>query len=294
MLTVTWSAVSHADLYQVQVIQPNSGPGGGALTVAARQVSGTTVTLPVPSGQANVIVAGCNGDGCGPNSGSVSINPAGPNPMVPNLGQPMAGTIVSGPVVVFSWSRIPADVGNTVYELYVQDLSRQAPAMVVYTKQNFYGAYFEAEGSRYDAIVIANPGPSPLQGPPNGFNVSGTSSTAPTMVQPGHQDTGLGNATAPGSLTKGNIQLGWTPVPGATLYEYYVAIQGQPNPTVLGLTPGLLVQAPLAAVNNQITLYTGITRACPAGNTCTLSSDAGWNPWSNVAGPGGTNFTITP
>jgi hypothetical protein len=215
---------------------------------------------------------------------------------VPNLGSPMSGTIVSGPQVFFSWNRIAGDNGsNTVYELYVQDLSRQAPALVVYTTKNSYGAYFEAEGSRYDALVIANPGVSQVQGPASGFNVGGTSGGAPTMVQPGHQDTGAGVAGVPGTLAQGNIQLGWTPVPGATLYEYFVAVQGQSNATVTGVTTGLFVQVPLSAVGNAATIYSGITRACPAGNTCTIASDSGWGPWSNTpGGPGVTNFTVTP
>ncbi|MFN8642827.1 MAG: hypothetical protein U0802_14695 [Candidatus Binatia bacterium] len=37
-----------------------------------------------------------------------------------------------------------------------------------------------------------------------------------------------------------------------------------------------------------------IARACPAGATCQFGSDAGWGPWSNVAGPGVVNFTVTP
>ena len=102
-------------------------------------------------------------------------------------------------------------------------------------------------------------------------------------------------AGAPGSLTQGNIQLGWTPVPGATLYEYFVAVQGQSSATVTGVTPGLFVKVPLTAVGGNPAIYSGITRACPAGNTCTISSDTGWGPWSNTpGGPGVTNFTVTP
>jgi hypothetical protein len=92
----------------------------------------------------------------------------------------------------------------------------------------------------------------------------------------------------------GNIQLGWSPVPGATLYEYYVAVLGQPTATVRGVTPGLVVQAPLTGSGGG-TVYSGIVRACPAGATCASGSDAGWGPWSNApGGPGVTNFTVTP
>ena len=122
--------------------------------------------------------------------------------------------MVDGPGVFFSWSRVPGDNGsNTTYRLYVQDLSRATAALDVLTTNNFYGAYFSAEGARYDALVIANPGPNQVVGPAVGFNVRGESATAPTMTQPTHNST----------VTAGNIQIGWSPVPGATLYEYFVA-----------------------------------------------------------------------
>jgi hypothetical protein len=285
-LTCSWSAVSGADVYSFYVVQPTGGPGGGALTVAARLVSETTVTLPVPQGFANVIVAACTGDGCGPYSGARGINPAGPNPSSPNLGTPLAASVVNGPGVEFSWNRIPGDDGtNTWYRLYVQDLSRQAAALDVYTRDNFYAAYFKAEGARYDALVVANPGASQVVGPPIGFNVRGLSASAPTMVSPPHQS----------QVQAGNLQLGWSPVPDATLYQYWVAVLGQGTPAVTGVTPGLVVQVPLPAVAGQPTTYSGITRACMSPTGCSPTSDTGWGPWSNEpGGPGVTNFTVVP
>ncbi|MFN8642837.1 MAG: hypothetical protein U0802_14745 [Candidatus Binatia bacterium] len=38
------------------------------------------------------------------------------------------------------------------------------------------------------------------------------------MTQPAHNST----------VSAGNLQLGWSPVPDATLYEYYVAVPAQP------------------------------------------------------------------
>ena len=284
-LTVTWNAVVGADFYRLEVVQPTGGPGGGALTVAARQISPTTVTLPVPLGNANVLVAACNGDGCGPFSAASAISPPGPNPAAPQLGSPLAGSTVAGPTTLFSWSRVPGDVGSTSYRLFVQDLSRQQAALDVVTTQNFWAAYFKAEGSRYDALVVADPsGASPVTGPAQGFNMGGTSSTAPTMVRPAHQS----------SLPAGNIQLAWSPVPGATLYEYFVAVTGLPSATARGVTPGLVVQVPLPLVGGLSTFYSGIVRACPAGANCVAGSDSGWGPWSNVGGPGVTSFQVTP
>lgn len=285
-LSCNWSAVSGADAYQIQVVQaPPAGPGGGALTAAARQVSATSATLPVPAGAATVLIAACNGNGCGPNAAR-AINAAGPNPAQANLGTPMAGAVVNGPGVLFTWNRLPGDNGsNTKYRLFVQDLSRQATALDVFTTSNFYSAYFKAEGARYDALVVSNPGLSgQATGPSQGFNVAGSSATAPTMVSPAHN----------GTVNAGNIQLGWSPVPGATLYEYYVAVLGQGSATVRGVTPGLLAQVPLAG-SGAGTVYSGIVRACPAGATCASGADAGWGPWSNASGgPGVTNFTVVP
>jgi glucose/arabinose dehydrogenase len=285
-LSTSWTSVAGAEWYQVQVVQTMAGPGGGALTVAARQVTGTSVMLPVPVGQAYVIVAGCNGDGCGPYSAGVLITPAGPNPLAPQVGAPLDGSVVQGPGVIFAWSRIPGDTGsNVVYRLYVQDLSRQTAALDVRTTQNFFGALLKAEGAKYAVLVIANPGlANEVQGPGVAFTVRGSSAVAPTLMAPTYNST----------LPAGNIVVGWTPVPGATLYEYYVAVQGVAAATGRGVTPGVVVQVPLGAVNGQPTVYSGIVRACPAGQMCASGSDAGWGPWSDVAGTGNVSFTVVP
>ncbi len=282
---IAWTAVAGAEWYQLFVVQPGAGPGGGALTVAARQVLGTSVgNLPVPAGNAGVIVAACSGNGCGAFSAAAPLAPAGPNPAAPLLGQPLAGSAVDGPFVFFSWNRIPGDTGNTTYRLFVQDLSRQSSALDVRTTQNFYGAFFAAEGARYDAIVIANPGTAQqVVGPAVGFVVRGSSPAAPTLVAPTHD----------GAVAEGNVHLAWTPLPGATLYEYFVAVQGAPQASARGVSAGLFVQVPLAAVHGQPTVYSAIVRACPAGQTCSAGSDAGWGPWSINAGTGVTNFTVT-
>ena len=288
LATVAWTTVAGAEWYQLFVVQPApAGPGGGALTVAARQVIGTSVTgLPVPAGNAGVVVAACTGNGCGPYSAPAALMPAGANPSLPLLGQPLAGSVVDGPVVLFTWNRIPGDDGsNTTYRLFVQDLSRQAGALDVRTTANFHAGYFRAEGARYDALVIANPGtPQEQVGPAVGFVVRGSSPTAPTLVAPTHN----------GTVAAGNVQLSWSPIPGATLYEYYVSVPGAPQGSARGVSPGLFVQVPLAAINNQPTLYSAIVRACPAGQTCSAGSDAGWGPWSATAGTGVTNFTVDP
>jgi hypothetical protein len=285
-LNAQWTAVAGADFYEILVVQPApAGPGGGALTAAARRTSQTQAMLQVPAGSATVLVRACNGDGCGPFSGGAGINAPGPNPVAPGVGTPTAGAIVDGPSVLFTWNRVAGDAGTgaVTYRLYVQDLSRSAPALDVYTTQNFWAAQFRAGGARYDAVVLAHPGtPQQTQGPANGFHVRGSSPLAPTLVAPAHQST----------VTAGNVPLGWTPLPGAELYEYYVS--GAAGVAARGVTPGLSVQVPLAAGGGP-TAYTGITRACRPGAQCMPGSDEGWDPWSNAGGGTGvTTFTVVP
>lgn len=282
-LTVSWNAVAGADLYLVQVVQPPpAGPGGGALTVASRRTSSTTVTLPVPAGAASVFVAACNGGGCQANSAPVAIHPTGPNQAAPVVGSPAAGTSLDGPVVLISWSRVPGDDGsNTVYRLYAGDLGRQTAALDVLTTSNSYGAYF-APGTRYDIVVIANPGkPNQSQGPASGFSVRGNAPSHSTMMSPTHN----------GQVSAGNIQIGWTPLPGSEVYQYFVTSMVQANTTFAGLTSGNRVDVPLNATG----LYNAIVRACAPGSVCSLDSEAGWLPWSNAPGGSGIGaFTITP
>ncbi len=288
-ITCQWSAVVNADQYDLQAIQLSAGPGGGALTVAGRVVTGLGASLDVPAGAIGVIVRGCNGNGCGPFSPHTALNPPGPNPAAPILGSPSGGLAVTGPDVFFSWTRVPGDTGqNTIYRLYVQDLSRGAAALDILTTSNFWAAKFTGAGNRYDAQVIANPSSaSPIFGPAAGFLVRGGVPPTPTMTQPRHQADGVGFA-----IPQGNVQLGWTPLTGASLYEYYVAIAGTSAPSARGVTPGLLVQVPLTA-NIAGTTYTGIVRACPAGVQCVPGSDAGWGSWSNAAGGAGvTTFRL--
>ncbi|MFN7923297.1 MAG: BACON domain-containing protein [Bryobacteraceae bacterium] len=293
-LTCNWNAIAGADFYLLQAVQPNTGPGGGALTAASRFVNTNSLSAPVlvPAGPFSVFVAACNGNGCGPYSPPLSMSAAGPNPSAPSLGNPLSGAITSSQPVFFSWNRIPSDNGtNTVYRLFVADLSRGGTALDVQTTSNFYSASFKAGGSRYDALVVSNPDTvNQLIGPASGFILQGNNPTSPTLVQPRHQTPEVTS-----TIAGGNMQLGWTPIPGSTLYEYFVAISGQPNPIVRGVTPGLVVQVPLGAAGGNITSYSGIVRACLPGSACVFGSDAGWGPWSNQPGGAGvTTFLVRP
>jgi len=214
--------VAGADLYQVEVVQPApAGPGGGALTVASRQTAATSATFPVPQGLAYVLVRACNGDGCGPVGASeaIGIGPGvaqsrGAADRDADVGDRRAG---AGGALQLEPRAGRRGRRHDVVSLYAQDMARAGAALDILTTANYYGAAFLAEGTRYDAIVTAHPGtPEAVTGPPVGFVVTGTSSAAPTMIAPAHQS----------QVAAGNVQVGWTPVAGATLYEYFVAVRG--------------------------------------------------------------------
>ncbi len=283
-MTVSWQAVPNADIYEVQLVQPGAGPGGGALTVASARTNALSANLAVPAGIATAFVRGCNGDGCGPYAQISNLNVPGPSPATPVVSSPLTGQNVAGPVVFFAWSRIPGDNGsNTTYRVYVQDLSRQAAALDALTTNNFFAAYLQAEGTRYDVLVIANPGTAQqVQSAAVGFNVQGSSALAPTMAAPTHMS----------KQPQGPTFVGWTPVPSAQLYEFYLEAAGAPP--IRGVSAALITQIPLTPVGGVLTRYNGIVRACPAGATCVPEQDAGWSPWSNVAGSGVTSFDLQP
>lgn len=124
----------------------------------------------------------------------------------------MAGTVVAGLGVLFAWNRVPGDNGsNTLYRLFVQgpvapsDGSGRPP-----NEQLLFGLLQGGGGSVRRSGGLEPWSTEPGHGFVAGIQVAGPSATAPTMVSPAHNST----------VSSGNIQLGWSPVPGATLYEY--------------------------------------------------------------------------
>lgn len=272
-VTLAWNAVPGADLYLVQLVQPSGGPGGGPLTVASTRVSTASVNLTAPAGPLFAFVAGCNGDGCKANSAPAAVTVPGPNSAAPVVGTPASGDAINGPVVLISWNRVAGDDGNnTTYRLYVQDMGRQSAALDVLTKANFYGAYF-SPGTRYDIVVIANPGPSQVQGPASGFSVRGTAPRHATLVNPTHTST----------QKAGSVTLGWTPLLDTNIYQFFIG-------GFSGVTSGTRVDLQLTPGT-----YIGAVRACAPNAVCDPSSDTGWLPWSNAPGGSGVvTFTVVP
>lgn len=279
-LTTAFTTVSGADLYLVQAVQPGAGPGGGALTVAAKMVSATPVTLSVPAGAAFVLVKACNADGCGPISDAFSMNAAGPSPSAPVIGVPAAATVVSGPVVTFSWSRVPGDNGsNTTYRLYVQDMPASRPALDVITTNNFWAARFRP-GVRYDALVIANPGPNQVVGPPSGFVVDGPPLNAPAPTQPAYQGVvSLGGTT-------GQATIEWLGRDNWQVVEYYLVSDGATPHSFTGRVPGDRTTLTLTAGRR----YSGVVRGCQLPN---VFGPGSCGPWSDAEGTGVFNFSTT-
>lgn len=290
-LNCSWTALAGAHFYFVNVVQPNTGPGGGALTVAGQQVGTNSISVLIPNGQASVLVRGCTGDGCGPFSSALGINPAIGNPTVPILGEPFAGSSVdagsNAPQITFSWNRVAGDNGsNFLYRLYVQDFSRNAPALDVLTTSNFYAAYFNP-GTRYDALVIATPvgGGVPRQGPPSAFLTRGRVPKSPVVTAPVFGSTVSRDG-------QGQVTVTWTPLVNSDgtvstrNYQYYFAGPGQP---VSGVTP--LTSLPLTLAPGS---WLGTMRACTTGTSCTAGSETGWGPWNNQAGSEGgmASFTV--
>jgi hypothetical protein len=287
-LDCSWAALAGADFYFIHVIQPNSGPGGGALTVAGTQVGGTSVSLPVPNGPANVVVRGCNGNGCGPFNAPVGVGPAFGNPAAPSLAEPFSGSVVDPgggtPVVTFTWNRVAGDNGsNYRYRLYVQDFSRNAAAVDVTTTNNFHAVFLNPL-TRYDALVIATPvsGVGSTQGPANGFVTRGTAPNTPSFTAPSVFSTVPAGATL----------IAWTPVPDSagntTNRLYQVQLFG---PTAVNAT----TTDPFVVRSLAPGGYSGIVRACATlgATACSAGSDAGWGPYTGASGSqgGSTSFT---
>ncbi len=280
-VSVSWQAVDGMDFYEIALVQPNSGPGGGALTVASARTSATSATFPAPSGAASVVVRSCSSF-CGPWTAAVAVNVPGPNPAVPVIAAPLPAETIWNNPAFFAWSRIPGDNGsNTLYRLFVQDMFRRAPALDVLTRNNFFAAALSAGGTRYDAVVIANPGTaSEAASTSVGFQAYGEFVQAPTLVAPTHQS----------SVRQGVVELGWSPTLYSSAYEFYLAPPS--GPPIRGVASGNVVQVPLSVQGATPARYNVIMRSCLS--QCQPDSDEGWGPWSDRTGTGTLSFELLP
>lgn len=147
----------------------------------------------------------------------------------------------------------------------------------VYTTNNFWAARMRP-GARYDALVIANPGPNQPVGPPSGFVVDGPSFLAPTPTQPAYQGTvSLGGSTGP-------ITLEWS---GRGILFDYVEYRLTSDGAVPHTVSGAGVDSAPVTLNAG-RLYTGAIRRCQTPSL--LNGGGGCGPWSSTEGTGTFNF----
>jgi hypothetical protein len=280
VLNATWQPRSRAEYYEACAIDPHGGPGSIPWTVAARQTADSSAAMRLPAGRMVVAVRACTGAGCGPFSATLPVE-ALELDQEPQIGSPAAEGVVSGPQVDFAWSRSVGDrAGETSYRLLVRDRDRGRVAIDVRTPFNWHRALLRPGGARYEAQVTANRPGSTVSGPISRFEVYGASPPAPIFVQP------------PTHLAEGDVTLAWTPVPGAGLYEYSVATEGDGHVRSAGVTRDLEATVALAALGSAPTPYHAILRACPVAWTCAPGSDGGWGPWSDEVASGPAQFTI--
>ncbi|MFN7923608.1 MAG: hypothetical protein U0Q16_26135 [Bryobacteraceae bacterium] len=276
-----WTAVNQADRYRVRVF-----PRGGSVPIASVMTTATEATLMLSTGPASALVAACNGSGCGPDSPPAAVNPTGPNPTSPVLGQPMANGTVDGPKVTFSWSRIPGDDGtNTKYRLFVQDFLRNSPALDVVTTTTSFTAQLAGEGRHYGALVTANPGDGESAGPAISFIVLGDNALAPNVVVPRNE----------GTVNQGQVEIAWSEVEigpyrrerERATYRYLITRASDDTPVAEGITTGIRVLVPLTAKEGG-TRYRVQVRAC-TDDTCNLESGTSTGIWSDPH-----IFTVVP
>jgi hypothetical protein len=304
-LNCSWMPTMGADFYFAHVVQPNTGPGGGALTVAGTQAGQPSTSLLIPNGAASFVVRACTGDGCGPFSGPVQVNAGFGNPAAPTLAEPFSGSIVDGgagaPVVTFTWNLVAGDSQFYLYRLYVQDFTRNEPALDVVTSNNYYAAYLNP-GRRYDALVMALPfttpfynGPprSPTQSAPSGFVTRGKTPNAPSVFAPtlvpsfGATAPFIQLPVVPKELC-GQVLVKWTDLPdalgGSMARLYQVELSSQLSTLLRVTTSQLSVAFPVVGGNLQaggVPRRFGVrVRACATGTTCAPGSETGWGPWS--------------
>lgn len=304
-LDCQWRESEEADFYFARAVQAESGPGGGALTIAGKQTGRSGVSLLVPNGPVSFLVQGCTGDVCGPQSAAIPLHPNSGDLKVPILSSPLAGSSfdsgASAPAVLFAWNRIAGDPGDgrVLYRLFVQDFSRSAAAFDVFTANNYHAGYLNP-AVRYDAVVIAYPNPkaffpppiaAPVQGPPSAFIVRGKIPNAPVFVSPGF-------GSFPGTQYPLD-RIAWTPIPddrGETLgvrrYQYRLT-ESDGTVAASGVTDRTFALVPVFPANVVPVLgdrrYTAILRACTTGFACVPDSDVGWGPWTTAPGSEGAH-----
>jgi hypothetical protein len=281
LAVVEWLPIPQVDSYLVEAVQPPpAGPGGGALTVARRSAAGSSAELPVPSGPLHILVSAQNGVGRAP---AVSSGPhlvEGPDPRIPRFGVPEPDEILREPRVLLSWLPVrPQGSDAVIYNLEVEEAGSAAPIAELDTSKTYHALSLASDGSWIARLSAGSPSGSSARTEVV-FHTEGVA--APTLLAPASGE----------AVAAGEVALEWSRVPEAGRYEYFVAVQGEPEATVRGITEDSSVRIVLEGRAGSSTVYSAIVRACLSGDDCRAGSELGWGPWSVDAGSGAVNFMV--
>lgn len=279
---VAWTQTLGVDGFLVEAVIPDSvGPGGSVLSVMRRHTAGTRAEIPIPSVPVQILVSNCNALGCGLAAVEGPVSFGGDERRQPILGSPDRGEVWREPSVLFSWLPAVDDQGSP--ERYLIEVFDSASGVSVFEHETdelwaehrfaddgLWRARVSAVGSDAQAVEVVE------------FSTEGVA--VPRLVAP-----------APKSQSSpGTVELRWTDLEGASLYEYFVSVTGNSEAVIRDVTSSCATTIDLVAVDDRATTYSIIVRACldPAG--CALGSDWGWGPWSHQAGFGDVKLTVVP
>jgi hypothetical protein len=177
--------------------------------------------------------------------------------------------------VIFAWIPVaePAQ-----YRLQVRPSGGGDDLLDITTETHYWAADLAGD-QEYTAVLTARRRDQAYGGDVVHFRTSGH--LAPRPMTPPMDST----------LPEGNVVIGWTPLSGATRYDYFIAVRGEPEARVRGQTSADFVEVALEALGDQPTIYSVTVRACLQSH---CSDELDWGPWSIQAGTGVTNFTVVP
>jgi hypothetical protein len=223
-VTFTWSAVSNATGYQINVYDKTKKTTVVSATVGADATS-YTATL-APGDQFVWNVRGLNGTVSGPVSNylnfqtpAVSTVPALPAPTVLGPGSPTApGPVLATMTPTFSWNPAPDGTVFTAYQINLYDLTRQrgqtwtaAPSATSFTLPT---GYLIADHKYVWNLRLRN---GDQTGRPSTYFYFQAPPAATPVLPPAPKIIGPGAVPAPGpQLPSGPVTLQWNAVTGFT------------------------------------------------------------------------------
>ncbi len=280
---LAWSGTAGAERYVVEVLDPGAaGPGGSVLTMVRRSTSALRERVPVPARPVILLVRVCNALGCGVADTAGPVAAAGPGRPAPILGVPERNAVVTDAAILFSWLPASQSAAGGAPR-YRFRLEAEDGGMVVLETETteLWAVHRLAEDRQWRArvSVIGRP---PSAGSEIRFRTAGVAT--PGIIRPA---TGA-------EAVEGTVELAWSEVAGASAYEYFVAVEGEPDASVRGVTRATRTEIELPARDGRPTRYSIIVRACREATVCRAGSEHGWGPWTTDAGLGDVKLTVVP